>query len=102
MLEHALHAPEASARQDGDLSGGLPRRFIEHRRRDHAGAFGGRRRDAEANQPCRQNNHQGERGKNAGARHGNLHCEVYSGLNSGWTSGLRHLKRSSDSPVLTT
>jgi hypothetical protein len=28
--------------------------------------------------------------------------QVYSGLNSGWTSGLRHLKRNSESPVLTT
>jgi hypothetical protein len=28
--------------------------------------------------------------------------QISSGLNSGWTSGLRHLKRSSERPVLTT
>ena len=65
MLEHALHAPEASARQDGDLGGGLPRRLVEHGRRNHAGAFGRRRCDPQGNEACRQKAYQGERGKNA-------------------------------------
>jgi hypothetical protein len=65
MLEHALNAPEASARKDGDFRGRLPRRFIERRRRNHAGAFGGRWRDPEANDAGRQNGYHGECGKNA-------------------------------------